>query len=226
MPSDSEFKRKLPVLLYLPNLLGYARILLAFWGLYESQQHRPIKASWIWVTSASLDLFDGMAARLLDQCSQLGVLLDVAADNLLRTCFWMAAVASTGATSGDSSNFLLLLFSTWVISLEWITMICSQLHAATSGDHWKNCRTNDPRWIQSIFANNFRTPQGVLCIGGLFGAGYMAYAQTQPKLVTAIPYFFVLRNVAFVGRGITMIAELWVCGGYLSHVVAKDTKRE
>jgi CDP-diacylglycerol--inositol 3-phosphatidyltransferase len=226
MPNDNNGKRKLPVLLYLPNLLGYARILLAFWGLYESQQHRPIHASWIWVTSASLDLFDGMAARLLDQCSQLGVLLDIAADNLLRTCFWMAAVASTCATSGGRSNITVLLLSTWIISLEWTTMICTQLHAATSSDHWKYCRTNDPWWIQRIFANNFKTPQGVLCIGGLFAAGYMAYAQTQPILVTAIPCFYVFRNVAFLGRGITMMAELWLCGGYLYHVVAKDTKRE
>jgi hypothetical protein len=167
-----------------------------------------------------------MAARLLDQCSQLGVLLDIASDNMLRTCFWMAAVASTFSKNGGSSNTLILLVSTWFISLEWITMICTQLHATTSSDHWKNCRTNDPWWIQRIFDNNFKTPQGALCIGGLFAAGYMAYAQTQPILVTAIPYFYVLRNLVFLGRGITMMAELWLCGGYLSHVVANDAKRD
>jgi hypothetical protein len=195
--------------------------MLAFWGLYETQQSHPVLASWIWVTSASLDLLDGMAARQLDQCSQLGVLLDIAADNLLRTCFWMAASAASTKDDGNGAAALLLV-STLIISLEWITMICTQLHAATSSDHWKNCRTRDPWWIQLIFANNFKTPQGTLCIGGLFGSGFMAYAQTQPVLVNSIPYFRFLRNLAFVGRGITMLAELWLCGGYLSHIVAKD----
>jgi phosphatidylglycerophosphate synthase len=208
--------------------MGYARILLAFWGLAVSISH-PALASWIWLGSASLDLFDGMVARCLNQCSQLGVLLDIAADNLLRTSFWMAAVvASASWHVGDGQGnhvIATLLVATFIVSLEWITMVCTQLHATTAGDHWKQCRGYDPWWIQAIFANNFKTPLGVLCIGGLFGSGFMTYAQTKSELVSAIPWFYVLRNLSFAGRCITMVAELWLCGGYLSHVIAKDEER-
>lgn len=221
-----------PIASYIPNLMGYTRIALAFWGLYESQQQNhhhhhhhsghATRATYIWVASASLDLFDGMMARKLNQCSQLGVLLDIAADNILRTCFWMAAAVSTSSAKENASSVWLLMIATLIVSLEWITMICTQLHASSNSDHWKTCRSSDPWLIQRIFANNFRTPLGVLCIGGLFGSGFMAYAQTQPELVAMIPFFFVLRNLAFVGRAITMMAELWLCRDYLSLVIAND----
>ncbi|KAG7363786.1 phosphatidylglycerophosphate synthase [Nitzschia inconspicua] len=224
--------RRLAVPLYVPNLMGYTRILLAFWGLYESQTGCPILASWIWLLSASLDLLDGIVARRFDQCSALGVLLDIAADNILRTCLWMAASLSSISTSDDKNNnkssMVLVMIATAIISLEWITMICTQLHAAsvtttTSSRHWKDGRTRqDPWWIRLIFANGFRTPLGVLCIGGLFGSGYLAYAQSQPQLATMIPHFVVFRNVSFIGRGVAMLAELWLCGRYLSHVIAND----
>lgn len=219
----SPSRLRLPVALYVPNLMGYARIWLAFWGLYEAAKSQPVTASWIWLTSASLDLWDGMLARKLNQCSQLGVLLDIAADNLLRSCMWMAAVVANVETY-NQSPVVVLMAATFIITLEWMTMICTQLHATTSSEHWKSCRTNDPWWIQMIFANNFKTPQGVLCIGGLFGSGYVVYAQTQPILVASIPYFGVLRNLALLGRGLTMMAEIWICRGYLSHVIAKDTE--
>jgi phosphatidylglycerophosphate synthase len=225
-------KRHVPVALYVPNLMGYARVILAFGGLYIAQQQPPqraVDASWIWLASASLDLLDGMMARLLNQCSQFGVLLDIAADNLLRTCFWMAAAVSASSTATDADNqstsssvVSLTMVATMIVSLEWTTMICTQLHASTCSAHWKECRQHDPWWIQAIFANNFKSPLGVLCIGGLFGSGYMAWAQTQPELITAIPYFYVLRNAAFVGRGVTMVVEVWLCCGYLAHVIAQD----
>ena len=64
----------LPIHLYIPNLLGYARIILAFVGLHLSDT-QPGAAVVTWIFSATLDLFDGILARKLDQCSKLGVLV-------------------------------------------------------------------------------------------------------------------------------------------------------
>lgn len=220
-----------PVVLYVPNLLGYARIIFAYVGLYYAETH-PIQASWIWILSASLDLIDGILARRLNQTSSLGVLLDIAADNVLRTTLWIAA--ATTATSSSSSfpsgvpppYYLYGMMACIVVSLEWITMVCTQLHAVQDGGaHWKTTREGDPWWIKACFANNFKSPLGVLCIGGLFGSGYMAYASRRKVLVEAIPFFDVLFYLSMVGRGMTMLAELWLCAGYLSLVVERDTKK-
>jgi CDP-diacylglycerol--inositol 3-phosphatidyltransferase len=208
----------IPVVLYVPNLLGYTRILLAFVGLYLAPTN-PIEASIVWLLSASLDLIDGISARALNQCSSLGVLLDISADNILRTAFWLAA-----ASSSSSSAPWYRLAAGLVISLEWATMLCTQLHASQEGAHWKTTREQDPGWIKAIFADNFRTPLGTLCIGGLSGSGYMAYASGEEVLVRTIPCFQFLMYLCFFGRGVAMLAELWLCSGYLALVVERDTR--
>jgi hypothetical protein len=105
-------------------------------------------------------------------------------------------------------------------------MLCTQLHSKAGeddGGHWKACRQNDPTFIQSIFANNFRSPLGVICIYGLFASGYVVYARNYPVLVDHIPFFDWLFYLAIIGRSITMIAEIWLCSGYLSMIIAQDS---
>jgi hypothetical protein len=75
-----------------------------------------------------------------------------------------------------------------------------------------------------MFANNFKTPMGTWCVYGLFSAGIFAYASQHPILVESIPYFEVLKYAAFSGRGIASFAELWMCQGYLSLVIERDTE--
>jgi phosphatidylglycerophosphate synthase len=220
----------IPVVWYVPNLLGYARILLALVGLYLSSTN-PVTTSIVWLLSASLDLVDGIVARSLNQCSTFGVLVDIIADNILRTAFWLAAATASSKSSSSSSSS-----SSWgagwvqvvavlIISLEWTTMVCTQLHTSQEdgGQHWKVTRDHDPFWIRAIFANNFKSVWGTVCIGGLFGSGYMAYASNEDVLVQSIPYFYPLLYVSFFGRGVTMLAELWLCSGYLSLVIERDT---
>ena len=94
--------RGIPVALYLPNLLGYARVVSAFVGLRcatggGSEGSRPGLAILVWTFSAALDLFDGILARRLDQCSNFGANLDVVADNVLRSATWLAAALPTRA---------------------------------------------------------------------------------------------------------------------------------
>jgi len=177
-----------PIALYIPNLLGYLRIALAFAGLYvavdaavvgEEYSHyaeswikrtKPVFAVLIWFTAAFLDLFDGMLARKLNQSSQFGVLLDVAADNVLRTCIWIAAAVASASCSWpqyvplkDEQRVLTILAAAFFPCLEWFTMFSTQVFAATGdAEHWKQARqNNDPYLIRWYFANNFRNPLGL-----------------------------------------------------------------
>ena len=204
----------LPIPLYVPNLLGYARILLAFVALYISPDH-PITAVGVWFLSGFLDLFDGMLARALNQCSSFGVLVDIAADNIHRTTAWIAAAAKY-------QEPWVLILATVVIMVEWTTMVCTQLHATQSEKHWKEARENDPWLIRAIFANGFKTPLGFLCLHGLFVSGECIYVRCFPEFYAMFPFGPAIETAAYVGRAITLIAEIWLCKGYLSLVCERD----
>jgi len=73
------------VWLYVPNLIGYARVIFAiasFVVIYDNPW-------WFFVfysLSAWLDIADGYAARALDQCSRFGAILDMVTDRASTTC--------------------------------------------------------------------------------------------------------------------------------------------
>merc|ERR1719469_44901 len=122
----------LPIPLYIPNILGYIRIILSFVALWKSSTN-PIQAVVLWILSAFLDLIDGIVARKLNQCSSLGIFLDVAADNILRTSIWVAVVKSY-----KSSSNIMDLISTFIICIEWLTFLSTQIHSLEdNGNHWK-----------------------------------------------------------------------------------------
>ena len=62
------------VLLYVPNLIGYARIILLLLSL-RTMLTDPYTTAALYMLSALLDAFDGMAARKLNQCTKFGAML-------------------------------------------------------------------------------------------------------------------------------------------------------
>ena len=54
------------VFLFIPNLIGYTRVLLAASSLYFMRWH-PKYCTWLYIISCLLDAFDGMAARRFKQ---------------------------------------------------------------------------------------------------------------------------------------------------------------
>lgn len=67
------------VFLFVPNLIGYARIILAliaFWCMSTNY----VAAGWCYVISALLDAVDGHAARAFNQSTRFGAMLDQLTD--------------------------------------------------------------------------------------------------------------------------------------------------
>jgi phosphatidylglycerophosphate synthase len=225
----------LPVILFIPNLLGYARIALAFVGLYFSVIDQPVWAVVSWIVSGILDLFDGIAARVLQQTSTFGVFLDIAADNILRTTVWLAVAnvsfnnvqIQNGSMNAQSYQSVSLqtvvpMVSCFIICLEWMTMVSTQVYAATNGEHWKNARMHDPWMIQNFFRNNFRNPLGCLGIYGLFSANLFTYGSYHPILCDNIPSYYLFMYLAFLGRFLSFTIEMWFCCSYISFVLNND----
>lgn len=76
------------VFLFVPNLIGYLRIiLLIISSYYITSNHRFGLA--IYLLSCSMDAVDGFAARLLNQSSTFGSMLDMITDRVSTMCLLM-----------------------------------------------------------------------------------------------------------------------------------------
>nr|KAF6489023.1 CDP-diacylglycerol--inositol 3-phosphatidyltransferase [Molossus molossus] len=78
MPSENIF-------LFVPNLIGYARIVFAFISFYF-MPCCPLTASSFYLLSGLLDAFDGHAARILNQGTRFGAMLDMLTDRCATMC--------------------------------------------------------------------------------------------------------------------------------------------
>mmetsp|Transcript_7055 Transcript_7055/g.11769 ORF Transcript_7055/g.11769 Transcript_7055/m.11769 type:complete len:300 (-) Transcript_7055:61-960(-) len=231
--SDSAW----PIVLYVPNLMGYLRICLSASGLVFAMQQQASMALNTWVAASLLDLFDGIAAKRLNQCSKFGVLLDVLADNILRTIIWVAAIMESLKQNQDEERVILKVCCwTALICLEWITMVCSQCNQANSDKgHWKDFQRGRkaPFWIEAVFKNNFRSLFGSVAIFGLFVSPLGSYVWAADRLSkTTWPWkvllesefaaLFLIRS-SYVGRVLCVVVECWLCSEYICGLIYHDT---
>lgn len=77
--AHSSLPSKTHVLLYMPNIIGYIRIVFLLSSLWFAL-HQPLIAMTLYFTSAILDALDGYLARRLGQESYLGAVLDYTID--------------------------------------------------------------------------------------------------------------------------------------------------
>ncbi|KAH9415665.1 hypothetical protein DERP_000155 [Dermatophagoides pteronyssinus] len=73
------------IFLFVPNLIGYARIILALVSFY-TMQNRPITTLVLYFLSTFLDAFDGYAARRFNQSTRFGAMLDQLTDRCGTMC--------------------------------------------------------------------------------------------------------------------------------------------
>ncbi|KAL0946999.1 hypothetical protein HGRIS_013144 [Hohenbuehelia grisea] len=73
------------VFLFVPNIIGYTRVILAGLSLYFMSYH-PKYCTLAYVISCLLDAVDGQAARALGQTSKFGAVLDMVTDRCTTAC--------------------------------------------------------------------------------------------------------------------------------------------
>ncbi|KAF7294989.1 AAA domain-containing protein [Mycena indigotica] len=73
------------VFLFVPNLIGYTRVILAGVSLHFMSYH-PIYCTIAYCISCLLDAVDGQAARALGQTSKFGAVLDMVTDRCTTSC--------------------------------------------------------------------------------------------------------------------------------------------
>ncbi|KAI9206451.1 CDP-alcohol phosphatidyltransferase-domain-containing protein [Polychytrium aggregatum] len=83
-PSDGPAVRE-NVFLFIPNVIGYFRVILALTSFYFLS-NRPWIAMLLYSISCLLDAVDGHAARYFKQTSRFGAVLDMVTDRSTTTC--------------------------------------------------------------------------------------------------------------------------------------------
>ena len=91
------------VLLYVPNLIGYVRIALAFVGYAYAFDSLQVTLG-AYLLSQALDVADGFAARALGQSSKFGAVLDMVTDRTSTACLCSAFTNDAYATGSCRSH--------------------------------------------------------------------------------------------------------------------------
>ncbi|KAH8149103.1 uncharacterized protein LAJ45_06642 [Morchella importuna] len=73
------------IFLFIPNLIGYSRIILAGASLYFMPYH-PHYCTLLYTVSCLLDALDGYAARTFNQSTKFGAVLDMVTDRCTTAC--------------------------------------------------------------------------------------------------------------------------------------------
>ena len=116
------------VFLFVPNLIGYARVILmlvAFYYMTNESTYQITVACYL--LSQLLDAFDGHAARLLGQCSKLGAMLDMLTDR----CSTLGLVMALGLLYPD--YFLCFqCYAVLDIASHWLHLTAAHHSGSTS----------------------------------------------------------------------------------------------
>ncbi|KAL5016545.1 hypothetical protein ScPMuIL_006134 [Solemya velum] len=73
------------IYLFVPNIVDYLRVILAFVSFYF-MPYDPYKAAFCYLLSGLLDAIDGHLARMLNQGSKFGAMLDMLTDRCTTMC--------------------------------------------------------------------------------------------------------------------------------------------
>ena len=159
------------VLLYIPNLIGYSRVVFTLTSfaliLWNAESYWALAAV-LYLASFVGDLFDGWAARKLNQTSSFGSVLDMITDrcSTLGFLFILAEIYRPVDDANGMPCFRALFLALVLldISSHWCQMYaslsCGQHHKSEEGNKGRNFLV---RWFYKYYWFF-----GYLCVGAEF----------------------------------------------------------
>mmetsp|Transcript_3455 Transcript_3455/g.12460 ORF Transcript_3455/g.12460 Transcript_3455/m.12460 type:complete len:221 (+) Transcript_3455:69-731(+) len=194
------------VYLLVPNLIGYARVLLnvAAFTFAASFDNRTVFSS-MYFTSFALDCIDGYAARLLKQTSTFGTVLDMVTDRVATVCLLMLL----GASHSPYLPVCLALASLDLFS-HWFQMYASLVRKKAS----HKAIGKDESSLLKLYYNN-RPFMGTLCLSAelLYLCLYLSldrqYSAFKLRFVsTSVPLVSVLVYATFPGCALKQVINI------------------
>lgn len=153
------------VFLFVPNLIGYARILLLGCSFYFMLSDYTL-AILLYSLSAFLDAFDGLAARLLDQSSVFGSVLDMLTDRVST----MGLLMTLGHLYSEYFFVFQMLLVIDIVS-HWIHFFSASLQGKTS--HKVSDRQTNP--LMRLYYESKLVLTGVCALEQIFYCSLFVY---------------------------------------------------
>lgn len=199
---------------FVPNLIGYARIALSLASFYFAKDY-PLIFIVFYSLSFILDAADGIAARALGQCSNMGVILDMLTD---RASTAGMLVVLDGVMEFRSHTITFVLAS--LVFIDVASHFC-RMYATLFVKKESHKDVSDSIFpLLRLYYSN-RKFMGVLCVGQEFSYiclfAWNAYKDVEPlgtallytTIVLAVPCFLKqIANVEQLIDGLYHIAEV------------------
>ncbi|KAK3113620.1 phosphatidylinositol synthase 1 (CDP-alcohol phosphatidyltransferase1) [Teratosphaeriaceae sp. CCFEE 6253] len=134
------------IFLFVPNLIGYARILLAIASLYFMPLH-PRRCSFLYSISCLMDALDGIAARKFQQSTRFGAVLDMVTDRCTTTCLLVFLATAKPAYSMIFQGLISLDLASHYMHMY------ATLSMGGSGESHKNVSV-ERSWIMNKYYTN------------------------------------------------------------------------
>ncbi|KAH7340851.1 CDP-alcohol phosphatidyltransferase-domain-containing protein [Rhizoctonia solani] len=121
------------VYLFVPNLIGYTRVILVGISLHYMGSH-PNTCTLLYGISALLDAVDGQAARALGQTSKFGAVLDMVTDRCATSCLLCYLSSRYTSYAAIFQMLITLDFSSHYMHMYSSLVTGSKSHKAVTSD--------------------------------------------------------------------------------------------
>ncbi|CAE6521904.1 unnamed protein product [Rhizoctonia solani] len=121
------------VYLFVPNLIGYTRVILVGISLHYMGSH-PNTCTLLYGVSALLDAVDGQAARALGQTSKFGAVLDMVTDRCATSCLLCYLSSRYTSYAAIFQMLITLDFSSHYMHMYSSLVTGSKSHKAVTSD--------------------------------------------------------------------------------------------
>eukprot|EP01117_Protostelium_nocturnum_P002119 TRINITY_DN12760_c0_g1_i1.p1 TRINITY_DN12760_c0_g1~~TRINITY_DN12760_c0_g1_i1.p1 ORF type:complete len:232 (-),score=38.71 TRINITY_DN12760_c0_g1_i1:40-735(-) len=167
-----------PVWFYVPNLIGYSRVIFAFLAFYFILENYFL-FFFFYALSAVLDMADGHAARKFNQCTKFGAVLDMVTDRATTTCLIVVLAKLY-------PDYLFHFIS--LIALDIVSHFAHVYSSLQSGK--TSHKTTDPNqnfFVRLYYSNKYVL--GFLCFGneGFFLNLYLSHFWKGPLVALPSP---------------------------------------
>ncbi|KAK9476843.1 CDP-alcohol phosphatidyltransferase-domain-containing protein [Lipomyces japonicus] len=166
------------IFLFIPNLIGYARVILAA-GSLAVMKHHPKICTWLYAVSCLLDAFDGAAARKFNQATRFGAILDMVTDRCTTSCLII---------------FLSLAYPSWIIAFQFLISLdlashYMHMYAMLNGGESSHKKVGkDKGWILNLYYTNTRVLFFVCAANELFFVALYLFS-FEPKTPPYLGYW-------------------------------------
>ncbi|KAM7532950.1 hypothetical protein Aperf_G00000127690 [Anoplocephala perfoliata] len=201
------------VFLFVPNIIGYARIILLIYACWFMPSD-PIRSISAYFLSALLDAFDGHAARLLNQSTKFGAMLDMLSDRCTTMCLLF-----TLGTFYPRYLFVFQLSASIDIASHWL-----HVHTSIQSGIASHKTINlDGNPLLRIYYNN-RPVLFTMCAGNelFYGMLYLLHFSDGPKFLGIGMFYWILCPSALISILKTFISLVHLYAASVN-IAALDT---